>query len=664
MTNDAKKMVSNQKVETKKDVNSSVKNGSILPPSNTEHLFEVENVSPKLNRGVMQYEAPSGNVFVVGDTLQVVIGDKAPITLCSRLEVVSEGCDKYGRGHCRVVRFDDSFGNSRERVIMLSDLVASQSKTLATLVDEGLQLYRVTSQGGNAQIAEFIRTCPVNERFTTVDAYGWVELGKSFIVPSATVGDTNGSDIVFNGDEEGAPKYGQGGTLEQWQNTIGRNARHSSRVAFAVCMAFASPLLKFTSEPSGGFHLVGKSSSGKTTAIRAGASVWAQVLEDSGELKNSWNATGNGLEGVAKNHSDLPLFLDELGQSDNGKINIEQVLYMLGNGSGKGRMRQDSKLRAKNEWRLLFMSAGEYSAEELMAKQNKDIATGANVRMATIEACPEGGHGVFETLPKGVEAKALAESFSENGAKYYGTAGVDFMRAFIDDVHQRGGVEAMKAHIAEKVKEWVEAHAKNHNAQVQRVAKRFALVAVAGELATEYDVLPWAVGEASQFASLCFKSFVDGFETSEDRQLRLCNEVIDFVVSHPNYFEYVIPPDTTVYQATNQSEFYGSVIYGTPLNNGSRGEPAVVIFTADGLNRACGGSRSERRKALHARKWLYGNDGDRFKNRKPVNVGGIAVLNGYVVIPEWAYPENVRIALISTRFAEEKVHKVGTGQKM
>ena len=665
MMNDAKKMVSNQKAETTKDVNSSVKNGSILPSSDTEHLFEIPDVSPNLNRRVIEHYAPSGNVFVVGDTLQVVMGDKAPITLCSRLEVVSEGCDKYGRGRCRVVRFNDSFGNSRERVIMLSDLVTSQGKTLATLVDEGLQLYRVNSQGGNAQVAEFISTCPVNERFTTVDAYGWVELGKSFIVPSATVGGTNGSDIVFNGDEEGAPKYGQGGTLEQWQNTIGRNARHSSRVAFAVCMAFASPLLKFTSEPSGGFHLVGQSSSGKTTAIRAGVSVWAQVLEDSGELKTSWNATGNGLEGVAKNHSDLPLFLDELGQGDNGRLNVEQVLYMLGNGSGKRRMTREAKARASNEWRLLFMSAGELSASEMMERQKKDIATGANVRMATIEACPEGGHGVFEALPKGVEARALAESFSEDGAKYYGTAGVEFMRAFIDDVHQRGGVEAMKAHIAEKMNEWVEAHAKHHTAQVQRVAKRFALVAVAGELATEYDVLPWAVGEASQFASLCFKSFVEGFETTEDRQLRLCKGVLDFAVAYPNNFEYVIPPDVTVYQAVNPNPFFGSIVYGTPINNGCRGEPAVLVLTREGMKRACAGNQSEVSKALEARGWLQTNNGKKkqYKSRTPLNIGGIAVLSGYVVIPEWAYPDNVREALKNTKFAEEKTHKVGTEQK-
>ena len=665
--NDAKKMVSNQKAETEKDVkNSSIKNGSILPLSTSEPLFQVEEVAPNPDRWVERYDAPSGNVFIISDTLQVEVGDKAPVTLCSRLEVVSEGCDKHGRGRCRLVRFTDSFGNSRERLIMLSDLVTNQGKVLASLVDEGLTLYRANAQGGNNQVTEFVNTYPVKKFFTTVDAYGWVELGKSFIVPSATVGNTNGHDIVFNGDEDGAPKYGQGGTLKQWQNTIGRNARHSSRIAFAVCMAFASPLLKFTSEPSGGFHFVGQSSSGKTTAIRAGVSVWAQVLEDSGELKTSWNATGNGLESVAKNHSDLPLFLDELGQGDNGRLNVEQVLYMLGNGSGKRRMTREAKARASNEWRLLFMSAGELSASEMMERQKKDIQTGANVRMATIEACPEGGHGVFETLPKGVEARALAESFSEDGAKYYGTAGVDFMRAYIDDVHQRGGVEAMKAHIAEKMNEWVEAHAKNCNPQIQRVAKRFALVAVAGELATEYDVLPWNTGDASQFASLCFKSFVDGFETTEDRQLRLCKGVLDFAVAYPNNFEYVIPPDVTVYQAVNPNPFFGSIVYGTPINNGCRGEPAVLVLTSEGMKRACAGNQSEVIKALEARGWLQTNNGTKkqFKSRTPVNVGGITIFGGYVVIPEWAFPDNVREVLKGGRFAEEKVHKVGTGQKM
>ena len=208
----------------------------------------------------------------------------------------------------------------------------------------------------------------------------------------------------------------------------------------------------------------------------------------------------------------------------------------------------------------------------------------------------------------------------------------------------------MKAHIAKKMKEWVESHAKHHTAQVQRVAKRFALVAVAGELATEYDVLPWAVGEASQFASLCFKSFVDGFETTEDRQLRLCKGVLDFAVAYPNNFEYVTPPDVTVYQAVNPNPFFGSIVYGLPINGSNRGEPAALVLTSEGMKRACAGNQSEGIK-------------EQYKSRTPLNIGGIAVLSGYVVIPEWAYPDNVREALKNTKFAEKKTHKVGTGQK-
>ena len=669
MTNDAKKKVSNQKAETEKDVNSSVKNGSILPSSDTKHLFEIPDVSPNLNRRVIEHYAPSGNAFVVGDNLEVVMGDKAPITLCSRLEVVSEGCDKYGRGHCRVVRFDDSFGNSRERVIMLSDLVASQSKTLASLVDEGLQLYRVSSQGGNAQIAEFIRTCPVNKRFMTVDPYGWVELGKSFIVPSATIGDTNGHDVVFNGSKEGAPMYGQGGTLEQWQQTIGRNARHSSRVAFAVCMAFTSPLLKFTSEPSGGFHFLGDSGTGKSTAIRAGVSVWAQVLEHDGEAKISWNATANNIESLAKNHSDLPLFLDELGQGENGGLNIEQVLYMLGNGAGKGRMKQDSSPMARNVWRLFFMSAGEKSASELMEQIKRDIATGANVRMATINALPEGGHGVFETIPHGVEFSDFAKSFSDDGGRYYGTAGVSFMKAFIDDVHNRGGVEVMRAYIAEKTKVWLDTYAKNCNYQVARVARRFALVAVAGEMATEYGILPWAVGEASEFASRCFKSFADEFETSDEKKERLCRQVFDFVLSYPENFDSIVPPKKTIYQAKNANPLFGTVIYSASPHENVRSEPVIISFTNEGFKRA-GGLNSETKRALVELGYLLTSKSGKDKktgrqklvykyqpngNSRVIQLGGISLPKGYILVDRTAFTDEARELLKGTVLDENKI---------
>ena len=80
-----------------------------------------------------EHHAPSGNVFFVGkDDLQVVIGDKSPIKLCSYIDVEAEGYDRRGGGRCRLVRFADTFGKIRKATVMMSELVKNQNSVLAT----------------------------------------------------------------------------------------------------------------------------------------------------------------------------------------------------------------------------------------------------------------------------------------------------------------------------------------------------------------------------------------------------------------------------------------------------------------------------------------------------------------------------------------------------
>ena len=45
--------------------------------------------------------------------------------------------------------------------------------------------------------------------------------------------------------------------------------------------------------------------------------------------------------------------------------------------------------------------------------------------------------------------------------------------------------------------------------QVRSVAGRFGVVAAAGELATEWGILPWEIGEATQAAAICFQAWLD-----------------------------------------------------------------------------------------------------------------------------------------------------------
>ena len=85
----------------------------------------------------------------------------------------------------------------------------------------------------------------------------------------------------------------------------------------AACCAFAAPLLGPLGEQGRSFHLHGKSSSGKTTALRVAASVWGGEA-GTGALGyvRQWRATGNGVEGLAQAHSDTLLAMDEIGTAD------------------------------------------------------------------------------------------------------------------------------------------------------------------------------------------------------------------------------------------------------------------------------------------------------------------------------------------------------------
>src|SRR6202011_458590 len=121
------------------------------------------------------------------------------------------------------------------------------------------------------------------------------------------------------------------GTLEDWKGNVGRLCSGNSRLIFAASCAFVGPLLALAGAESGGVHLVGATSTGKSTALQVGGS----VLGGGGRagFVQSWRTTANGLEAVADIHNDLTLFLDELSQLDPREA--AEIAYLLANGRGK-----------------------------------------------------------------------------------------------------------------------------------------------------------------------------------------------------------------------------------------------------------------------------------------------------------------------------------------
>ena len=228
----------------------------------------------------------------------------------------------------------------------------------------------------------------------------------------------------------------------------------------------------------------------------------------------AWRATANGLEGLASLHNDGLLILDELSQCDPKEAG--EAAYLLANGQGKARAHRNGTARASLRWRLLFLSAGEESLATLIARTGRKANAGQEVRLADFDADAGAGLGAFETLNGCDSPAALSLALKDAATRHHGVAGLVWLRAVVNDR------DKLADNITGGVRQFVAQNTPPDAAgQVLRVAQRFGLVAVAGELATHYGVTGWVEGEATQAASRCFAAWLDSFGGAGNREDRL-----------------------------------------------------------------------------------------------------------------------------------------------
>lgn len=304
-------------------------------------------------------------------------------------------------------------------------------------------------------------------------------------------------------------KSGEWGRLLEWQDSIGRLASGNSRLIFAIATAFAPSLAKLSGEDSGGFHFRGASSSGKSTALKVAASVWGNPKS----YCRLWRSTSNGLEGLAALHNDGLLLLDELSQVDPKEAG--EAAYLLANGQGKTLAPRTGTVKQSASWSLFFLSAGEESLTALMAKAGQRANAGQEIRLAEIEADAGAGMGLFENIHNQISPAAMATTLKESTSQYYGVVGMAWLKQIV------ANRQTIIPAISNMTKQFVDrVISQEATGQITRVAKRFALVAAAGELATQFGLTGWQRGESFQATHQCFQSWQETFGTEGNREDR------------------------------------------------------------------------------------------------------------------------------------------------
>jgi uncharacterized protein (DUF927 family) len=455
--------------------------------------------------------------------------EKAPLWVCTPLRILAKTRGAKAADWGRLLTWRDSDGNPHRWAVPSELLAGDGLDVRRELMRTGLEIS--PARAARELLGVYLQSWQVEARARCVERLGW--LGSVYVLPDEAIG-ADGESVVFQSTSAMEPAYAQSGTVESWRDNVAVLARGNSRMVFAICCAFAPPLADPIGEDSGGFHLRGKSSSGKSTALALAASVWGSPAS----YPRLWRTTANGLEGLAAIHNDGLLILDELSQVDPREAG--DAAYLLANGQGKTRASRAGMARAAARWRLLFLSAGEESLAAMMGRAGKRTNAGQEVRLADIEADAGAGLGAFEVLNGQPTPAALALALKDAAARHHGAVGVAWLRYLV------GHRTALATEAGARVRTFVAKHAAaDASGQVLRVARRFGLVATAGELATRQGLTGWQEGEAFSAAARCFAAWLDGYGGGNREDRALLSQVRAFFEVHgASRFQPIAMPGT------------------------------------------------------------------------------------------------------------------------
>ncbi|MGB8884881.1 MAG: DUF927 domain-containing protein [Azonexus sp.] len=516
--------------------------------------------------------------------------------LCSPLHIDAITYDGQSNNFGRMLRFKNSLGRWREWAMPMELLAGDGSLLRGELLAMGVELdpYRAKQH----LPAYLQRNRPRREMRCALQV-GWS--GQSFVLPDVVIG-PEAAGVIFQSGERGHEEYTQAGTLEGWREGIASKARGNPLLLLALSAGFAGPMLARCNAEGGGVHIIGDSSTGKTTAIEAACSIWGGP-----NFKRSWRATANGMEGAAALFNDGLLALDEISECDPREVGA--IVYALGNGRGKQRAGRSGAARGVTRWRCMVLSSGERSIATTMREGRHLAKAGQGVRMLDIPVARK--YGAWDDLHGAPSAAAFSDAIKRAAVQQYGLAGRAFLQRLAHD-------ETDYCAKLEEFKALPMFATEGNEGQDGRGAARFALIGMAGELATDYGLTGWEQGEAIKAAAECFKLWQSGRGKGNDEKRQIAELVAAFIDKHGDgRFSDAMDDKATVRDRA-----------GWWRDTGGNRE---YLFTAEGMREAVGNHEFSRALDTLEAMGALAKRGTGGERAKPERIGGNRPVKLYAI---------------------------------
>lgn len=445
-----------------------------------------EDLPPQVASRWQSFEVPS-NYKLTSRGVEAPVYVKGAVEryerICGQLAVVAktQGIDADAE-HGLVLEFITLEREFKELVIPRRRLHQDGKLLAQDLAAMGFSV----ETGKESALLTYIGKCVPSQNFIAVNRTGWATLGEAqeklvFVFPSGAT-DANYRYQPDRVSPSGGAKFS--GTLNDWVQHVFGPVSANQFALYEILKSLSAPLLMFAAVEGGGEHLHGRTTTGKTTLIQIGASVWGNGVDPSAASGSSyihrWNTTANALEGLLAEHNDLPAYFDELGSY--GGADFGKLVYNATSGAGKDAMDIARNLKKKRSWRTLITSTGELSTlgciEENSFGRKKTAKGGQIIRIVDREL----KESTFSSASQ-VEAVKLSCS------KYYGTLG----RAFIDKIIEKFSQASFRLRVnglLENARARIKINKPAFNSIQLRASNRFALAEVAGVLLVELGLIP------------------------------------------------------------------------------------------------------------------------------------------------------------------------------
>ncbi|WP_300475033.1 DUF927 domain-containing protein [uncultured Psychrobacter sp.] len=438
---------------------------------------------------------------------------KSKSFVCSPIEVIAKTRDTSSGTWGRLLQWHDDDNILHQWSMPLSLLQGDAREYRRELASQGLNI--TTNPKQRSYLDSYIQNYPIHKRALCVDKLGWHD--KQYILPDRAIGSDGKQLIVYQSAHAINSTITQQGTLEQWRDELCKPLAEQSRFVFSIACAFAGQLLALLDDDGGGFHIVGSSTMGKSLSLKLAASVWGKP----DRYVKTWRSTDNALEGTASECNDSFLPLDEI--SDSNAKAVGRIIYMLGNGTGKGRSTVTGHNRTTKTWRIIFLSNGEESLQNFMAQAGQKTNAGIEVRVAHIDADAGKGLKTFDSLVLADTGAAQADKIKELSQAYYGVAGIVWLEHITSD--KAATTATARALVSDFMSQYSDLAPQAH-----RVAKRFAIVAAAGEMATSADITGWQAGQATTAVRVCLDNWLDNYgRDGEHEQRQIIEHIKAFI---------------------------------------------------------------------------------------------------------------------------------------